>query len=410
MPAPQMRGVSVSVSQSSPSLPPSLSRASLTSAAPTSAVQPAPVPAANGHEASDSVGSESTKVRRDSEHKGQDHKKTSSFEEGLYEIVYDGGVPVNSDVSRNSAQIGNLERGTRVEVLQVADQMEDGRVRGFIESPAGWISLGYGEACCFATLVERAVDRSLSEEAAPQDAKVERDVSAQEILGFFQVAASLAKIQAAASAGAQVQVAAGAGAQVCEHRRDAARKNYFDTLQMTVGWATPRTDYSGCSVAEAGALDAAAGCGRGGAGEGADTAEAERRAARLAKATELRQALDTLRAKDAADRRRRSEEARPTGAATARVSPTVRVSPFRDQKAAAGTERPGEGKPGKPGACRAEAALVTLDESGGETARGENCSEDPLLDEAKRKLASTIQTLREVVHLRPGAKEVAAAD
>jgi hypothetical protein len=331
----------------------------------------------------------------DSTHNCQDHQKPGSFEEGRYVIVYDGGVPVNSDVSRHSAQIGTLARGTRVEVLQIADQVEDGRVRGFIESPAGWISLGYGEACCFATLVERAVDRGLSKEAVePQDEKEARDINAQEILRFFQVAASLAKIQAAASAGAQVQVAAAAGPQVCEHRRDTAREHYFDTLQMTGGWVTPRTETSslGCSAAGVGAPDAAARCGRGGAccdSEGAETAEAERRAARLAKATELRQALDALRARDAANRRRRSEEVQPTGA--------------RGQKAAAGTERPGEGTPGTPGACRAEAAVVPLEES-----VGANNFEDPVLNDAKRKLASTIQALREVV-LHPRAKDVAAA-
>jgi hypothetical protein len=60
---------------------------------------------------------------------------------GEYLIVIQEGVPVSSEVALSSNSVGHVFKGSSVAVLEIADKLEDGRVRGRIESPAGWISL-----------------------------------------------------------------------------------------------------------------------------------------------------------------------------------------------------------------------------------------------------------------------------
>jgi hypothetical protein len=59
---------------------------------------------------------------------------------GEYLINFDG-VPVRSGISRQSTQVDKLAKGKRVWVAQIADQLEEDRIFGRIESPAGWIAL-----------------------------------------------------------------------------------------------------------------------------------------------------------------------------------------------------------------------------------------------------------------------------
>jgi hypothetical protein len=74
-------------------------------------------------------------------------------EVGRYTILC--GVPVCRSVSRQSPQVGELARDACVEVVEIAEHLEEGRVRGRISSPAGWISLRHCETqTCYATLVQ----------------------------------------------------------------------------------------------------------------------------------------------------------------------------------------------------------------------------------------------------------------
>lgn len=61
---------------------------------------------------------------------------------GLYTIIFERGVPVNSCVERDRGhEVCCLWQGDVVKVVEVSPDAVDGRIRARIEQPGGWISL-----------------------------------------------------------------------------------------------------------------------------------------------------------------------------------------------------------------------------------------------------------------------------
>jgi len=64
---------------------------------------------------------------------------------GEYTVTYKKDLTVNEGLARDSAKVGSLPLGTSFEVLDIADELQDGRVRARIRDPAGFITMRYGE-------------------------------------------------------------------------------------------------------------------------------------------------------------------------------------------------------------------------------------------------------------------------
>ncbi|CAK0855796.1 unnamed protein product [Prorocentrum cordatum] len=60
---------------------------------------------------------------------------------GMYRVVHQRGIRVSAEFARDSKALARLPPGAAVNVLEVAADRAQGRVRGRIESPAGWISI-----------------------------------------------------------------------------------------------------------------------------------------------------------------------------------------------------------------------------------------------------------------------------
>jgi len=62
--------------------------------------------------------------------------------EGEYKITGNGGATVGSTVvTKGQTLVGNLDKGTIVNVLEIRAVPKEKRIRGRIENPDGWISL-----------------------------------------------------------------------------------------------------------------------------------------------------------------------------------------------------------------------------------------------------------------------------
>lgn len=64
---------------------------------------------------------------------------------GFYFVTQDG-LLVNEEISRGSYQVAALAKDTQVQVMEISDVVDEGRIRARIRSPAGWISLRKGNA------------------------------------------------------------------------------------------------------------------------------------------------------------------------------------------------------------------------------------------------------------------------
>lgn len=73
-------------------------------------------------------------------------KAASSFSSspGRYVIMRDD-VPVNEEFSRQSPKLTTLSKGIVVDIVEVPLRDDNGRIRGRLAEPAGWISLRFGK-------------------------------------------------------------------------------------------------------------------------------------------------------------------------------------------------------------------------------------------------------------------------
>lgn len=94
--------------------------------------------------------------------------REQAFSPGEYEVIYDQ-LPVNEELSRSSHEVKKLPEGTHIRVVEV-DKV-DGRIRGRIETPSGWISLGTSDGEPFAKAVKQEGLREQPERAGTRVAR-----------------------------------------------------------------------------------------------------------------------------------------------------------------------------------------------------------------------------------------------
>eukprot|EP00928_Gymnodinium_smaydae_P047037 TRINITY_DN31378_c0_g1_i1.p1 TRINITY_DN31378_c0_g1~~TRINITY_DN31378_c0_g1_i1.p1 ORF type:complete len:327 (+),score=80.73 TRINITY_DN31378_c0_g1_i1:85-1065(+) len=268
---------------------------------------------------------------------------------GSYVVVRDD-LPVTQELDRGSAELQRLPAGTPLEVLEVAGDLDDGRVRARVAEPSGWISMRSGS-----TLFVRA-EGAGADPALPSCASWQRtslmiaarhgqaDVIARALetscagaasqLDAVDEAGNTALMIAAREGHAEVvEVLAAAGADlslVDVQGRTAAELASTEEVRKALKAASDRYDSlvaavlggAGSSSAGAAAAGASSGSGSAGAAGGAGDLCAELAAAIAAEASALK-ASSPFATNEAPGRFAVTREGLPVNAEFSRESPEV---------------------------------------------------------------------------------------